>query len=135
MSKRYCRVCGGAIPRQYETPDGRIKKTNKKRKTCFNCSPMKDSLAKPRPIEYRTERKKRKAKLVKMKGGKCTICGYSNSLQALSFHHRDPSQKKFDISSNGGLMKDWNVVVAEANKCDLLCLNCHAELHNRISSH
>lgn len=76
-----------------------------------------------------SERHRRKALLVKMLGGKCSRCGYCNSIRALSFHHSDPSTKLFDISNNGNLMKDWKVVEAEAKKCVLLCLNCHATAH------
>lgn len=65
-----------------------------------------------------------------MLGGHCTRCGYNKSIRALSFHHKKPSQKCFDISNNGSLMKPWEEVVMEAQKCELLCLNCHAELHN-----
>ena len=76
-----------------------------------------------------SERHRRKAILVKMLGGKCSKCGYKNSIRALSFHHTDPSTKSFDISNNGNLMQDWELVQAEAKKCVLLCLNCHAEIH------
>ena len=30
----------------------------------------------------------------------------------------------------GNLMGDWDEVVREAKKCELLCLNCHREYHN-----
>jgi len=76
------------------------------------------------------ERRKRKAKLVKMLGGCCVKCGYKKSYAALSFHHKDPTTKEFDISHNGNLLHSWEEVVREALKCELLCLNCHAEQHN-----
>jgi len=65
-----------------------------------------------------------------MLGGRCSSCGYHKSITALSFHHKNPQKKSFDISSNGHLMQDWDIVVSEAQKCKLLCLNCHAEYHN-----
>ena len=76
------------------------------------------------------ERRKRKEKLVKMLGGKCAKCGYKKSLSALSFHHINPKEKCFDLSHNGNLLHPWEKVVAEAKKCILLCLNCHAENDN-----
>lgn len=76
------------------------------------------------------ERHKRKEKLVKMLGGCCRKCGYKKSLAALSFHHKDPSTKLFDLSHNGNLLHSWDEVVKEALKCELLCLNCHVEIHN-----
>ena len=36
-------------------------------------------------------RKRTKAKLVEYKGGKCECCGYNNCIEALEFHHIDPS--------------------------------------------
>lgn len=65
-----------------------------------------------------------------MLGGKCCRCGYKKSLAALSFHHLDPDTKKFDLGHNGGIMMAWEIVVQEAQKCELLCLNCHSELEN-----
>ena len=76
------------------------------------------------------ERRIRKEKLVKMLGGKCVKCGYKKSLVALSFHHLDPKTKLFDLSHNGNLLHSWDEVVREAKKCELLCLNCHAETDN-----
>jgi len=75
------------------------------------------------------ERRIRKERLVKMLGGCCKKCGYKKSLAALSFHHRDPATKEFDISHNGNLLHDWDLVIKEALKCDLMCLNCHAEIN------
>ena len=60
--------------------------------------------------------------------GKCIICGYNKSLHALTFHHRNPEEKEGTV----GQMLDWSwdKLKAELDKCDLLCSNCHKELHN-----
>ena len=79
---------------------------------------------------HSSERRKRKEKLVKVLGGCCAKCGYEKSIRALSFHHKDPSTKCFDISSNGHLLQEWEIVLKEVLKCQLLCLNCHAETHS-----
>lgn len=125
MPARFCPGCGNKIPRKIPHTD---KKTNKSRKYCFNCSPCK-----PPPNnhskEHKSERRRRKESLVKILGGHCTQCGYHKSIGALSFHHKNPKNKCFDISSNGNLMQDWDLVVKEAKKCELLCLNCHAEFN------
>jgi hypothetical protein len=123
MPARYCKKCGNKIPKHLPHTN---KKTAGYRKFCYNCSPLKTK----HPSSERVERKRRKEVLVKMLGGCCSTCGYNLSIRALSFHHKDPSKKKFDISSNGGLMENWDVLLNEARKCKLLCLNCHAELHN-----
>lgn len=73
---------------------------------------------------------KRKYEYVLKRGGKCEICGYNKNLAALEFHHRNSEEKEFQIDlrhfSNGNLEKLEN----ELQKCDLLCANCHRELHN-----
>ena len=71
----------------------------------------------------------RKRKLVQLKGGLCQKCGYKRSLNALQFHHRDPKQKKFTITISNCCRK-LSELIEEAQKCDLLCANCHAELHD-----
>jgi len=81
--------------------------------------------------EHKSERRRRKEALVKMLGGHCTKCGYHKSIGALSFHHKNLKNKCFDISNNGNLMQDWDLVQKEAQKCELLCLNCHSELHSK----
>jgi transposase len=71
-------------------------------------------------------KKDKKKKLVEYKGGKCQICGYNKCEQALDFHHIDASQKDFDISSNSF---SFDKMKKEADKCALLCANCHREIH------
>ncbi len=78
------------------------------------------------------ERKEKlKSKLVEYKGGKCQSCGYNKSKRALTFHHRDPKQKDFSVSQMLYRLK-WEVVLAEVDKCDMLCSNCHHELHESL---
>ena len=73
-----------------------------------------------------------RAKLVAYKGGHCILCGYSKCVDALDLHHLDASQKEFGISS-GGLTRAWSKVVAEADKCILVCANCHREIHAGVT--
>ena len=54
-----------------------------------------------------------------MMGGACQKCGYKKCIASLSFHHKNPKEKDGNWTK-----KDFN-----PNDCDLLCLNCHAELH------
>ena len=76
---------------------------------------------------WKKRKKSKKERLVEYKGGKCMQCGYNKYYQVLTFHHRDPLTKKFNISCN--YCRRWEVLVEEADKCDLLCHNCHTELH------
>lgn len=76
-------------------------------------------------------RQKHKVLLVKEAGGKCVKCGYDRCIRALTFHHRDPLEKLFDLS---GKARTYSLERkrAEAKKCDLLCMNCHMEHEDNI---
>ncbi len=70
-----------------------------------------------------------KNKCIKYKGGKCQICGYDKCNRVLIFHHRDPAKKIFGIG--GAHCRSWDAIKKELDKCDLLCRNCHGELHSK----
>lgn len=74
----------------------------------------------------------RRKELKSKAGGECKICGYKKCLAALHFHHREPKHKKFEITAYiWGAIKNISLkeLNAELEKCDLLCANCHAEVH------
>ena len=71
-----------------------------------------------------------KETLVRQHGGKCLICGYNRCLAALEFHHINPHEKEFNISSKSN-MYDLRY---ELDKCVLLCVRCHREAHNNLIS-
>jgi len=73
-------------------------------------------------------RKKIRLMAIAYKGGSCEICGYNRCLEALEFHHRDPSKKDFSISEKG-YTRSWKKVRDEIDKCLLVCANCHREIH------
>jgi hypothetical protein len=56
----------------------------------------------------------------------CIKCGESRPC-CLVFHHRNPALKKFDISHSRD--KSISSLLSEMKKCDILCSNCHLELH------
>ncbi|KKM26834.1 hypothetical protein LCGC14_1580840 [marine sediment metagenome] len=66
----------------------------------------------------------RKQKLVDFYGGKCVDCGYDKHLAALEFDHVR-GEKDCDIAIMLTSGAGWEALVAEANKCDLVCANCH----------
>jgi hypothetical protein len=73
-------------------------------------------------------RKNTKQKLIEYKGGKCQRCGYSKDHPSVyDFHHRNPEEKEFGISKR--LTYSFERLKKEVDKCDLLCKNCHAEVH------
>jgi len=73
-------------------------------------------------------RKKIKLMIIDYKGGKCQICGYNNCFDALDLHHIDFKEKKFGLSQDG-LTRSWEKTKKEADKCILVCSNCHREIH------
>ena len=78
--------------------------------------------------EYQDSVRRAKArKLLEYKGGKCERCGYDKCSAALDFHHLDPKQKRFNISSS--MTRRMGELIAEVDKCILICSNCHRELH------
>jgi transposase len=76
-------------------------------------------------------RRRRKVKeiLVKEAGGACSRCGYAATMRALHFHHVDPAEKRLEINARGVALS-LDTLRAEAQKCVLLCSNCHAEVED-----
>lgn len=75
-------------------------------------------------------RQRTKIKSIEYKGGKCILCGYDKCKTSLSFHHLNPKEKDFTIS---GKSFSWDKLKLELDKCVLLCLNCHQELHDNYN--
>jgi len=77
---------------------------------------------------YTHERfKRRKVKAIHYKGGACKDCGGTFHYSVYDFHHRDPGAK--DLTGSQIKRMAWKTVVAELDKCDLLCANCHRVRH------
>lgn len=71
-----------------------------------------------------------KQRCLEYKGGKCQRCGYNKCLDALGFHHLDPKEKEFTLA--GQMSLTWERLKRELDKCDLLCSNCHFEVHEEL---
>ena len=112
---------------------------NRKRANCYECIPAKKQYSsKEEALEARRKktvknvqrrREKVKQMAVEYKGGKCERCGYDKCIEALEFHHLDPSEKDFGIASKG-YTRSWESVKNELDKCIMVCANCHREIHN-----
>jgi hypothetical protein len=156
--KRNCKHCGEEFPPSVVI-DGK-RHSLKTRVNCLTCAPFGDrsnintlKRKKPRkcmeckkrknPNQFwgtqsmcvacmkayqRQKRRDIKKKYVEYLGGQCVRCGYNRCLAALDFHHRDPKEKEFTVSQYRRLSFEW--VKIELDKCDLLCRNCHAEVHD-----
>ena len=82
---------------------------------------------------YQAQQKRgrdRKLALIQIKGSKCSRCGYDKNFAALELHHSDPATKEFQLDLRSLSNRKWDVILREAEKCDLVCSNCHAEIHN-----
>jgi len=77
-------------------------------------------------------RKRLKEMVIEYKGGKCSICGYKKYPGAFDLHHIDGKTKGFGLSTRG-LTRSWKKIKAEADKCILVCANCHREIHGGIT--
>ena len=72
-----------------------------------------------------------KKDMIKYKGGCCQKCGYNKYYGALSFHHLDPTHKRYEWKQLKFLHR--RTIRKELDKCTLLCNNCHAEEHAKLS--
>ena len=68
---------------------------------------------------------------VEYKGSTCAICGIVGHPAIFDFHHENPDEKEFAISSykgrNGSQLTEE--VTRELDKCSLVCSNCHRYIH------
>src|SRR2546423_3751274 len=58
----------------------------------------------------------------------CARCGESHPA-TLTFHHRDPSEKSFEIGNMLTRKVGLKRLLAEIQKCEVLCANCHSKEH------
>jgi len=62
-----------------------------------------------------------------MRGNRCEVCG--SKYRRLSFHHKHPRDKKFNIS---GRHYFTDSLIKELEKCLLVCASCHRLLHGEL---
>ena len=97
---------------------------------CANCHRLRhaheDLSAKGGPVI--AFRRRTKARAVDLMGGECFGCGFSGLSAVYDFHHWDADEKEFGIAQDG-IPRRWVDVVAELEKCVMLCANCHREVH------
>lgn len=139
LNKRECPICKNSIP--LVSKSGRRSRSDK-----LFCSQKCHDIAKyqnntlPNNLKfqaihgfsfYRIKSIKSKLDLIQLCGGKCIKCGYDKNIAAFDFHHRNPSEKIFEIKMKN-LSGAWtqDEILKEVEKCDLLCSNCHREQHS-----
>lgn len=114
--KKNCKHCGQEFETQKNAPT---------RQYCYDCNPIGEQLS------GNVLRKKIKLWALEYKGGKCARCGYDKNPTALDFHHMNPEEKDFNLSSSN-ISSNWEFIKPELDKCILLCANCHREVHDEI---
>lgn len=72
--------------------------------------------------------KRRKSNLIKVFGGKCCLCGFNAYQEALEFHHVNPEEKEFGITTDTAT-RALEKQLQELKKCILVCSNCHRGIH------
>lgn len=157
---RRCKVCSTEIPATLVLDGKRRNLAN--RKYCFNCSPFgaHNTVKKENHTEVSTcrscqkifsydrakghrrsvcntclvnsRRPKRKMLAVQHKGGCCLVCKYATCFDALDFHHVVPGEKYTEVSKL--YLAKITKLLAELDKCVLLCCRCHAEVHAGLIS-
>lgn len=116
LTTTHCSDCGIKLNKE----NGKFRKNrNKFDPQCRSCNSERE----------RARKRERKQQYVDYKGGKCCRCGYDKSLVALDLHHRNPEEKEFEFFQGPIL---GSKVKAELDKCDLVCSNCHREIHAEI---
>lgn len=73
---------------------------------------------------------KRKYEIIMSRGGKCEVCGYDKNIAVLEFHHINPDEKEFQLDMRKFSNTTLEKLQKEIDKCMLLCVNCHRELHH-----
>ena len=109
-----CHVCGELKPA--EDFNFLYKSKNKRMSVCKEC-------------EHETKRALRETKkmvLDSLKSVGCACCGEKDTV-CLDFHHYDPTEKEFNMSS--ALTKPFEKMIEEASKCIVTCSNCHRKIH------
>lgn len=76
-----------------------------------------------------------KAKLIIYKGGRCVKCGLEYDGEngcVYDFHHRlgKGKGKTFGLSTGNMNRFSQKILFAEADKCDLVCSNCHRLIYS-----
>ena len=56
----------------------------------------------------------------------CADCGYNAHGVALQFDHMDGFDKKNTVSNLIRSDYGWEAIMAEIDKCEVVCANCHA---------
>jgi len=121
-----CDVCDKKLPSTCFDID---KKTNILKTICKLCLFKQQVIT--QNYKLRTKAQLLKEKAIQYKGGKCELCDCKTQiLSSYDFHHLNPSEKDFNISTALAQTNDLEKIKPELDKCILLCGNCHRFIHS-----
>ena len=84
-----------------------------------------------RTLYSRQARKQVKTLLVEAFGSRCCYCGEIFPIEVFDFHHISTETKFFDIAQGISKHVSWEKLIKEAEKCVMLCANCHRMVHHK----
>ncbi len=131
---KICNKCKQIL--QEEDFNFKNKNQNKRSTICRECQKVqkrnsyhkhkeetKDAFKKRRELHRKVVREY--ASTLKVEG--CIVCG-EKEISCLDFHHKDPTQKEYNIANmfHTGNRKN---IEEEVEKCVILCANCHRKHH------
>jgi len=125
-----CSKC--RVPKVLSEFDKKRKGRNSRCKSC-RAGYMRQHCA-SNPEQYAAKRQR--AKQAKLKyiddylyEHPCIDCKETD-IVVLDFDHRDGDEKEFNIGE--AIKVSWTRLLAEINKCDVRCANCHRRRHARM---
>jgi len=134
MKTKICRKC-----KKEKKVDEFYKNKSKKDGLSYYCKKCEQAIQKEehqrnkkrysRRAKDKYKKKKEFIDAIKLGIG-CQVCGYNKCIDALVFHHRNPEEKKFTLNRVISYSKEN--ILKEIKKCQILCMNCHQELHNKL---
>lgn len=133
MTLKTCSKCNEAksidqFNKKPSTKDGR----NGQCKVCTRLNNKIDYIKKSDKYKANVARRRKEYKLwfAELKSKlKCNRCP-ENHIACLQFHHTDPSIKEIAVSK--AVAECWakERILAEIEKCEVLCANCHFKEHS-----
>lgn len=126
-TERVCRVC------KEKKPISEFVNSKTGSNLCLVCNRINNKINyKKYPIKRKlvNERyKKNQELIIQNKNAPCVTCGKSFHFAAMDFNHIDQSSKFRDVAKMLHLKQE--TILAEINKCELICSNCHRDKTQR----
>ena len=129
---KLCKICG-VRPCRKENRKGRVYLKN----DCSTCHSRaydkshpqnRKTIQRRHNDKYKIENANWKEQCMKHIGQYACHCG-ENHIATLSFHHRVPADKSFKLAYGYTHYYPIDRMKKEAEKCDIVCANCHLKLH------